>query len=123
MTSREDEVFWNIQTLQEGLYDVVIQYTAPENAIGVEVECDAGRVKTKRAIKNAFTSLKYGDEHDRVPRQTESLMKEFKSMSLGQIALEAETMTVRLRLVDALKASLQDASSGLEIRAIELIRQ
>jgi hypothetical protein len=50
-------------------------------------------------------------------------MKEFKSMSLGQIALEAEPMTVRLRLVDALKASLQDASSGLEIRAIELIRQ
>lgn len=123
MTSRDDEVFWKIQTLQEGLYDVVIQYTAPENAIGVEVECDAGRVKTKRAIKNAFTSLKYGDEHDRVPRQTESLMKEFKSMSLGQISLEAETMTVRLRLVDALKASLQDASSGLEIRAIELIRQ
>ena len=123
ITSENDEVFWKIQTLQEGLYDVVIQYSAPENAIGIEMECDAGGTKTKRPIRSAFTSLNFGDEHDRVPRQTESLMKEFKTMSLGQISLGAETMNVRLRLVDALKTAIDGASNGLEIRAVELIRQ
>jgi hypothetical protein len=50
-------------------------------------------------------------------------MKEFKTMSLGQISLGAETMNVRLRLVDALKTAIDGASNGLEIRAVELIRQ
>ena len=123
ISSENDEVYWRIQTLQEGLYDVVIQYTAPENAIGIEIECDAGGTKTRRAIRSAFTSLTYGEEHDRVPRQTESLMKEFKSMSLGQISLGAETMNVRLRLVDALETAIDRTANGVEIRAVELIRQ
>ncbi len=108
--------------LQPGRYEVIVHYTAPEKAVGLGIECEADGDRIQSPIRNAFTSATYGSEHDWVPRQTESLMKEFKTMSLGQIVLAAKVMKLRLRLGGDARIASDDKSDGIEIRAVELIR-
>ena len=88
--------------------------------MGIACEADGGTIQSP--IRNAFTSATYGGEHDWVPRQTESLMKEFTTMSLGKIVLANKVMELRLRLGGDARVASDDKSDGIEIRAVELIR-
>ena len=123
MTSPEDVITWDVQFLQAGDYEVVIQYTASRRAVGIPVQCEVGRMKTGQSIKMVFDSKSIGKEHDLVTRQSESLMKEFAEMSLGQITVQAETNQVRIHLSQGLPESREDDSTGVEIRAVHWIKR
>ncbi|MBU6238602.1 MAG: hypothetical protein KGQ51_12315 [Planctomycetes bacterium] len=71
----------------------------------------------------AFASESIGKEHDLVPRQSESLMKEFAEISLGQITVQAETAQVRIHLREELPPSGGEDSVGVEILAVHWIKQ
>ncbi|MFN6127866.1 MAG: arylsulfatase [Planctomycetota bacterium] len=122
IASSADTIVWEIEVLQPGRYEVIVHYTAPQRAVGMGIACEADGGTIQSPIRNAFTSATYGGEHDWVPRQTESLMKEFTTMSLGKIVLANKVMELRLRLGGDARVASDDKSDGIEIRAVELIR-
>jgi len=123
MMGPEDVITWDVQFLQSGDYEVVVEYTASQSAVGIPLQCQASGMQTERTIEKVFDSDSIGKEHDLVPRQSESLMKEFAEMSLGQITVQAETTQVRIHLREELPPSGDEDSVGVEIRAVHWIKR
>lgn len=96
-TRPEDEITWQIEVAQPGEYEVVVLYAcAPENA-GVVLECEAGAASVRAKVTQAHDPPARGAAEDRVPRELESYLKEFRPLSLGRLALPAGRTVLRLR--------------------------
>ncbi|MEZ6134501.1 MAG: sulfatase-like hydrolase/transferase [Pirellulaceae bacterium] len=111
-----DHVTWPIEVLEGGNFEVEVHYACPESAVNTVLELSAGDAKTSQAISEAHNPPAIGAEHDRVPRHTESLVKEFKPLKLGRMHLptgQAELM---------LSTPLVTGDDGVEVRMVVLRR-
>jgi hypothetical protein len=73
-------------------------------------------------LLEAFESPLRGESKDRVPRKSESLMKEFATLRLGTLALDTRRALAEVSLVEALDESTpknDQEKASLEIQAIE----
>jgi arylsulfatase A-like enzyme len=114
MHSAEDVIAWNIETLQAGEYSVWIYYTAPERAVGKNLQLAIDG----RQLNWAIDARLYGSENDRVPRKSESLMKEFRRAKFGSMNLQVQRSDCQLRLADNLPSD-SGVAQGIEVQAIE----
>lgn len=114
--SLEDEVRWNIEILDEGEFEILMQYNAPPECVGSVIEVTYGELVLQVEIDKPFSAVAYGAEKDRVKRQGESLMKPFLTMSLGKCRLKKSSGDLRLKLKEI------KGSSGLEVQGLEVIR-
>jgi len=114
--SSEDKVTWPVEVLAAGNFDVEVHYACPESSVGSELELAFGDVTLSRAITEANDPPAMGAEHDRVPRQSESLIKEFKPLKLGRISLPADNGVLTLR------ARHLTGTDGIEVRLLLLKR-
>lgn len=114
--SLDDRVLWNIEVLEEGQYEILMQYNAPESSVGSVIEVEYDELVLQVEIKKPFVAIPYGAEKDRVERHGESLMKSFMLMSLGRCHLRPSKGECRLRLTEV------KGNAGLEIQGIEFIR-
>jgi hypothetical protein len=87
-TSTKDYITWPIEVLEGGRFAVELHYTCEPDDIGVELALRFGKSELLATITEAHNPPARGDEHDRVPRNTESLVKDFKPMQLGFIQLD-----------------------------------
>lgn len=108
----EDKVTWPVEILTAGNFEVEVYYACPEESVGSEIELSFGDSKIRSTISAANDPPATGAEHDRVPRQSESLIKDFKPMKLGRITLPADNGVLTLR------APLLVGSAGIEIRQL-----
>ena len=94
-TSAEDKIAWPVDVHREGDYAVTIHYTCPADDVGstIELRCGDGILRTK--ITEPFDSP-FRDSSYRLPRQGESLVKDFKEMSLGNISLKKGISSLEL---------------------------
>ncbi len=114
---------WDIEPMQPGRYSVWIHYAAPESAVGKEIRLKCSGREVVGKIVDAFESPVRGASNDRVPRKSESLMKEFAPLRLGTLELDTQRTLAEVSLVEALVESPSKDNSGntsLEMQAIEL---
>ena len=98
-TSTTDEIYWDVEVAETGAYAVEMHYACPEGDVGSRVELSFGDSKTSAVIKTAHDPPIRGGENDRVERQ-ESYVKDFRSMPLGTIKLQAGPGRLSLRATD-----------------------
>ncbi|MCY2996572.1 MAG: arylsulfatase [Planctomycetota bacterium] len=118
----DDVLSWDIEPMQPGRYSVWIHYAAPESAVGKEIRLKCSGREVVGKIVDAFESPLRGASNDRVPRKSESLMKEFATLRLGTLELDTRRAPAELSLVEALDESTSkndQEKASLEIQAIE----
>ncbi|MCC6419241.1 MAG: arylsulfatase [Gemmataceae bacterium] len=97
-TSTDDAIAWDIEVNTPGLYRAEVEYTCPAKDAGSTVEL---RFKDARTVGKVAAGWdpKLLDRQDRVPRKSESYMKEFRTLALEPIALPQGRGTLSLRAV------------------------
>ncbi len=88
-TNTEDRITWDVEVATAGNYEAVIYYTCPAADVGSTIELSLNGDRIEATVSEANDPPARGAEHDRVPRETESYVKDFKPMKLGTIALKA----------------------------------
>ena len=114
-TKPEDRMTWTVEAAESGRYEAILHYTCPAKDVGSEVRLAFGDSIWKGAITVAHDPPARGDENDRVPRRGESLVKDFKTMSLGEVPLQAGKGSLEL------SATRIPGTQVAEIRAVELV--
>jgi arylsulfatase A-like enzyme len=113
-TTTEGRITWDVDVHTAGTYKVVADYACPAADVGstVELFCGPHRLTTK--ITEAHDPPLRGQEHDRAPRGSESYVKDFKPMTLGELQLDRGPGTLTLR------ASEIRGKSVMEVRGLWL---
>jgi hypothetical protein len=126
-TSPDDSITWLIDVLEPGRFEVEMYYTCPESAVGTQIEVSFAGRSTKATVKMANDPPAHGAEHDLVPRQSESYVKNFMPFSLGvielakgvdQLKLQAPSLagqTVAEKIVPARDDDGQDTANDLAV--------
>ncbi|HEY4309084.1 MAG TPA: arylsulfatase [Pirellulales bacterium] len=113
-TSTADHITWDITVATAGRYRATAYYTCPAVDVGATVELRLGTTATTAKVSEAHDPPLVGAEHDRVPREGESLVKDFKPLALGDITLLAG----RGELI--LQALAVPGKSVMDVRGITL---
>ena len=113
-TGKDDSITWDIQVKTAGRYDVAIHYACPQADVGstVEVSFNGSRIPGKVAEANDPPLL--GAENDRVNRGSESYVKDFKPLALGNVELKPGRGLLTLR------ATSIPGKQVMEVRMVEL---
>ncbi len=112
-TSSEDSMTWDIDVHTAGKYDVTIYYTCPQADAGSTIELSFKESKVQGQVAPAWDPPLI-DNEDRVPRRSESYMKDFRAMKLGEMRLESG------RGLLALKALRVAGKEVMEVRLVTL---
>lgn len=116
-TSPEDRMTWDIEVQEPGDYEATIYYTCAEANLGSEIELAFGAAMVTANVTEANDPPAVGAEHDRAARGGESLVKDFKPMTMGLINLSAGRNDLVLRAPKVAKDEV------MEVRMIELRRR
>lgn len=95
-TTVDDFISWECEVGAAGLYRAEVFYTCPKEDVGSTVELVFGGSAISGEITVAHDPPLTGMENDRFKR-TESYVKDFKRMTLGEIQLEEGEGTLMLR--------------------------
>jgi arylsulfatase A-like enzyme len=113
-TSTEDRIWWDVEVLEPGTYDVVIHYTCDPENIGAEIELSLGESTLKTVVKSAHEPPVYGLEADRADRGSESFVRDFREWGAGSIVLPRTTGKLTLQ------ATRIPGSGVIEVRMLTL---
>ena len=91
-----------------GRYEVVIYYTCPKEDIGSRVEMIFKDAHLEGKVMEAHDPPLVGAEHDRVPRDGESFIKDFKPLHLGVMPLEKGRGLLTLRALQVSGRQVMD---------------
>src|SRR5262249_15268477 len=87
-TSPDDRITWDLDVATAGRYEVVVYYTCAREDVGSRIEVSFKGSRLAGVVAEAHDPPLRGAEHDRVPRQGESYVKDFKPLRLGVLSLE-----------------------------------
>ena len=104
-----DAAVWNVEVMTAGTYVVTLDYTCPAADVGSTLELRVGDRVLRGKVTEAWDPALLTDQ-DVVPRTThgESLMKPFRTMTLGEIALEPGRATLKLSAPEIPGQSVMD---------------
>lgn len=87
--STDARILWNVDVLESGTFEVKVYYTCDARNIGSVVNLKTDRGESLRyRLGEVNDAPMQGADMDRVPRKSESYMKDFKPFSMGKIHLE-----------------------------------
>ena len=81
-----DSMTWDIEVLQNGLYEVTLYYTCPKSDAGSTIMLSHGGHDISAQVTEGWDPPLRGENEDRVPR-TNSYVKDFRPMPLGKMQL------------------------------------
>lgn len=87
-TSETDKISWDIEVAESGTYEAIAYYTCPKNDVGSTVQLSFNGESITTKIDQPHDPPAYGRERDYSPRGSESEVKKFKPLSLGQFKLK-----------------------------------
>jgi arylsulfatase A-like enzyme len=96
-TRPDDRITWGVEVATAGRYRVDVLYTCAKENLGTTVEFRLGDAQLTRRVDVAHDPAPYGANHDRTPRVGESLMKDFKPLTLGEATLRRGRGELTLR--------------------------
>ena len=107
-TKPEDAAVWNVEVVTAGTYIVTLDYACAAEAVGTSLEFSFEGTLLKGKITEAFDSpLK--PEQDTLPRpHGESTMRDFRTMTLGEVRLEPGKGELKLRAPEVRGKSVMD---------------
>lgn len=114
-TKPDDAITWNVEVNAAGRYEAIVHYTCAKGDVGATLELSLGAAKWTGTVSEAHDPPLRGAKEDRVPRQGESYVKDFKPLSLGVVEVPAGKGTLTLRAPKVPGAAVAD------VRAIELV--
>ncbi len=106
-TNTQDRITWNAEVVEGGVYEVVLFYTCPQADVGSTVELSFNDSKVHGKITRAHDPPLEGEAQDRAVR-SESFVKDFRPMSLGNITLAKGTGQLTLRALDVPGSQVMD---------------
>lgn len=86
-TAVDDRISWDVEVLNSGLYEAVLYYTCAAENLGSRFRLELGKNKLEATLEEAHDPELFGALQDRSPR-TESYVKDFKPLNIGNIRLE-----------------------------------
>jgi arylsulfatase A-like enzyme len=95
--SADDRMTWDVEVATAGRYDVQLWYTCPKGSEGASVELSLGNAKLSAKVTDAHDPPLRGAEHDRVKREGESYVKDFRPLNLGIVELHRGRGPLTLR--------------------------
>ena len=107
-TKPTDSAVWNIEVVTAGTYIVTLDYACTATDVGSKLELSFEGTLLKGKVSEAFDSpLK--PEQDTITRPDgESVMRDFRTMTLGEVRLEPGKGELRLRATDIPGKSVMD---------------
>jgi hypothetical protein len=107
-TSRDDSMVWLLDVRTTGRYEVTIDYTCPVPDAGSTVELSFTNSRLAGQVAPGWDPPLYTNQ-DTLPRPDgESQMKEFRTLKLGEMSLEAGRGPLTLRALDIPGKSVMD---------------
>jgi hypothetical protein len=99
-TKPTDSAVWNIEVVTAGTYIVTLDYACAAADVGAALELSFEGTLLKGKVSEAFDSpLKI--EQDTITRPDgESVMRDFRTMTLGEVSLEPGNGELKLRATD-----------------------
>lgn len=107
-TRTDDRITWDIEVATAGRYSVVMEYTCPESEVGSRIELTFQSSRLEGRVTEAHDPPLKGAEHDRVPRQGESYVKDFRPLRLGSIELPRGRGLLTLRALSIPNKTVMD---------------
>lgn len=117
-TGLDDRITWDIEVATTGRYSVDVYYACPADRTGSTVELSCGDNRLLGRVAEAHDPPLRGTEHDRYPREGESLVKDFKPMKLGEIQLNRGRGSLSLRAIEIPKHEVMEVR-GLVLTLLE----
>jgi hypothetical protein len=114
-TKPEDSMTWEVAVNTAGRYEAIVHYTCPKTEVGSVVELTLDKARWSGAIAEGHDPPLRGREQDRVPRDAESYVKDFRPQSLGVVEVPAGKATLTLRATKVPSTQIAD------VRAVELV--
>jgi hypothetical protein len=99
-STTDDRITWDVEVATAGRYEAVLYYTCAAGDVGSTLELSLGDARLRGRVAEAHDPPERGAEHDRVPRQGESYVKDFKPLRLGTIDLKPGRGLLTIRAVD-----------------------
>jgi arylsulfatase A-like enzyme len=113
-TRLDDSITWDVDVATAGRYEAIVHYTCAAKNVGAKIEVSLGEGRTAIAVTEAHDPPAYGKEHDRHDRGTESFVKDFKPLSLGELTLAKGRGTLTLKALE------KPGPEVIEVRMVEL---
>ena len=110
-TGTGDSITWDVEVATAGKYEAVIYYTCPAADTGSTVELKFLNSRLESKVAEANDPPLRGAENDRVPRQSESYVKDFKPLRVGSMELKAGRGTLTLRALAVPGKQVMDVRS------------
>jgi len=107
-TSTEDRITWDVEVATAGRYEAVVYYTCPKADTGSVIELGFNGSRIEATVSEAHDPPLRGQEHDRIPREGESYVKDFKPMRLGVMNLKPGRGELTLRALKVPGKSVMD---------------
>jgi hypothetical protein len=99
-TSPDDSITWDVEVATAGRYEAVVLYTCPQADAGSTVELSLNGSRTSAKVAEPHDPPLAGAEIDRVSREGESYVKDFKPLRLGELTLQPGRGSLTLRALD-----------------------
>ncbi|HTN05003.1 MAG TPA: N-acetylgalactosamine 6-sulfate sulfatase, partial [Planctomycetaceae bacterium] len=99
-TTTEGRITWIVDVHTAGAYEVVVDYACPAVDVGSTIELSCGPHRLQSRISEAHDPPLRGQEHDRASRGSESYVKDFQPLTLGELQLDRGPGTLTLRATD-----------------------
>ena len=96
--SADDAITWDIEVAEAGDYEISVYYAAAEAGSTIEASFEGSSVQGQ--LTEVHDPPAYGAGDDRVPRVSESLVKDFRPLVLGTAALPKARGQLTLKAVD-----------------------
>jgi hypothetical protein len=113
-TSTNDFVSWNLESATSGEQEVEVLYTCATTNVGVRLLAEFAGSRVSSLVTNAFDPPLQGAENDLYPRQSESYVKEFRSLKLGKLKTPQGAGTLTLRATEI------PGREAIDLRAVVL---
>ena len=110
-STTDDKLTWDIAVATAGDYEAVIYYTCPAADTGSTIELSFLGSGLERKVSEANDPPLLGADNDRVPRQGESYVKDFKPLRLGTIELSKGRGLLTLRALSVPGKQVMDVRS------------
>jgi hypothetical protein len=95
----DDRITWDIEVATSGRYEAVVYYTAAAEDVGSTLELGFNGSQVQAKVVEPHDPPLRGAEHDRVTRNGESYVKDFKPLSLGLIDLKKGRGPLAIRAI------------------------
>jgi hypothetical protein len=114
-TDEDDFITWDIEVLTWGLYEAQIYYTCKKENVGAQLELSFNGKKVKRKVTQAYETPLVGAAEKKVDNR-ESLMKDFKALTLGTFRMPKKRGPLTLRAMNI------PGSEAIDLRYVTLKR-